>query len=134
MPKKPHHQQCQGSNKALCTSKRSSSANQAPCHNGGQPQSAATSIIVIQQHNAHAPKATTATTNHHDPTSANCYLLLLLMQCSVMLWHTLQVLGNCVKFVVQDGVAFMKGSCRGPGWGLAAACCRSTVSLMPQDG
>jgi hypothetical protein len=78
----------------------------------------------MQQHNAHAPKATTATTNHHDPTSANCYLLLLmLMQCSVMLWHTLQVLGNCVNVVVQDGVAFMKGSCRGHGgvWQLPVA-------------
>jgi hypothetical protein len=29
--------------------------------------------------------------NHHDPTSANCYLLLL-VQCSLMLRHTLQAL------------------------------------------
>jgi nitric oxide reductase large subunit len=68
----------------------------------------------MQQHRPHAPNATTATTNHHDSTSAN--LLLLLIQCSMMLWHILQVLGHWVKVVVQDGVAVeKKGCCRGPG-------------------
>jgi hypothetical protein len=43
-----------------------------------------------------------------------------------MLWQTLQVLGNCVKVVVQDGVAFKEGFLQGP-WVGSGSC------LLPFD-